>query len=192
MIDALIAELIADAGRGDGTGESLAFNSATLDERGAEATLAALAAIDDERGYLLLMLLLRDVPERVERLPAKRRAAILTAALGALAYLTDFGYLGSEGWDGPAAQALLMTGDVACPKLSLLLDDDRPAPLAGSEMATISALEHYRRRDYAARYLALLMGAPPMWAPDPATRDEHVTALRRCLRTRASRPKPRH
>ena len=69
------------------------------------------------------------------------------------------------GHDRTAAQALLELGDAARAPLIALLDDDRPAPLAGSEAATLSALHGYRRSDFAYRYLSKLLGREPASPP---------------------------
>jgi hypothetical protein len=174
----LIDALIADAESGQGTSESPAFASASLDQSGADAAVAAIADAGDASRYLVLMLLLRERPERAETIAPERRATILAAALATLTFLNDFGLLGSDAWDGPAAHALLAAGDAAHAPLVALLDDDRPAPLWGSEAATISKLEHYRRCDFAYRYLSVLRDEQVGWSPDPGERDAAIDALR--------------
>lgn len=174
MIDALIT----DAESGQGTSESPAFASASLDDSSADAAVTAITDAGDASRYLVLMLLLRDRPERAEEIAPERRATILAGALATLTFLNDFGLLGSDAWNGPAAGALLATGDAAHAPLLALLDDDRPAPLWGSETAALSDLEHYRRCDFAYRYLALLRGERPAWSPDPAERNAAIDELR--------------
>jgi hypothetical protein len=170
----LIEALIEDAARGQGTAESAAFAAAAFD---GDVEAAILAAPDASR-FLLLMLLLRDAPDRAAGLPATARATILAGALATLTFLNDFGTLGDDAWDGPAAQALLAAGPPAAPTLRPLLDDVRPAPLFGSETATVSDRERYRRCDFAYRYLRLVRGERPEWNPDPAARDRHLAQAR--------------
>ena len=91
------------------------------------------------------------------------RAEILCAALRTQQYLNDFGYLHptEHSSDGESARALLETGDAARPCLARLLDDRDPAPLFGSEAATIADMYRFRRRDFAYHYLSRILGSRP-------------------------------
>src|SRR5690349_80158 len=82
-----------------------------------------------------------------------------------------------HGWDSTVAQALEL-GEPAQAPLRALLDDNRPAPLYGSETATMSSEYGYRRADYAYRYLAELQHRDAPFAADPAQRDQANAALR--------------
>jgi hypothetical protein len=125
------------------------------------------------------MALRRDDPTAYSAITPTARGAVLVAALRTLTFLNDFGYLEpNESWDGPAAQALLGTGDAAAPALRAALDDHAPAPLRGSEEATLAELHDYRRADFAYRYLALVLGRPAVFLATPAERDALIAQAR--------------
>lgn len=135
--------------------------------------------------YLVLLLLRVVDPPRYARLAPRTRAAILGDALGRLVFLNDWGYLDPDGcFDGPAAAALLELGADALPALLPVLEDRRDALLEGSEIATVGKLNHLRRCDFAARYVALLLGRPAELVPDTAQRDAAIAGLARDLRAR--------
>ena len=167
-------------------GRSLRETAAMVDP-GLQATdvsraLERVLHDDEARTYQLLFALRRAAPERAAMIPAERSAAIIISALTRLIYLNDFGYLDPGGsYDGEAAAALLETREEAIPALCGLLDDDRPAPLFGSEEATLSALYGYRRKDFAAYLLSNLLGEHTSFEADPSNRDARIEALRaRC------------
>jgi len=140
---------------------------------------AELDAAEDEE-----LALRREAPESYRELPGEQRAQVLVAALRELPHLNDFGWMEPDGHghDRTAAQALLELGDAARAPLVELLDDDRPAPLAGSEAATVSSTYGYRRSDYAHRYLSKLLRRNAPFAAEPAQRDAAIAALRNELR----------
>jgi hypothetical protein len=153
-------------------GESPDWTSASFDDAQAEEAAGQITARPDASSYHLLMTLRRAAPTAYAAIPAETRAGVLVDALRSGGYLNDWGNLGpGGGYDGPAAQALLETGDAAREPLSELLGDDRPAPLMGSESAAVSARYGYRRSDFAYRYLRLLRGEEPDFDPDPGARD---------------------
>lgn len=141
-----------------------------------------ITAHPDHTAYHLLMLLRNHAPEQYASLDAKTRAQVLCAALGHSRYLNDWGYLDlSESYDGEAAKALLETAAAAVPFLSPLLADKRPAPLFGSEEATLSSMYQYRRCDFAYRYQALIKGMEPRFEKRPSDRDKAIAALKNQL-----------
>jgi hypothetical protein len=175
-----IDALVADAEAGELLGISDAYESARFDADGARAAAERIRAHADASSFHLLLALRREAPAVYGELPPQLRAAVLADALRRLPFLNDFSVLTPDGpgHDRTAALALLELGDAAREPLVALLDDDRPAPLAGSEAATISALHGYRRSDFAYRYLSKLLGRDARFAAEPAQRDPAIRALR--------------
>jgi hypothetical protein len=122
----------------------------------------------------------REAPEAYAAVPASARTETLAAALRERAMLNDFGYLDEDGssFDREAGEALLELGTDAIPALRPLLDDLRPAPLAGSEESTLAYMLGLRRADFAHHYLARILGRRPEFDPDPVIRDNHLAAMR--------------
>lgn len=184
-----VDRLVSDSLAGMMLSESEAFREGTLAPAHAAEAAGQVRARPDASSFHLLLALRRAAPDAYLELPAEARAGVLVDALRTQAYLNDWGNLGpGGGYDGPAAAALLEAGEAARPGLLELLDDTRPAPLMGSEEASISKLYRYRRCDFAFRYLCLLDGAPAPFDPDPTARDAAIAALR--ARSRTPRPRP--
>jgi hypothetical protein len=179
-IDALVAEGEAATP----LGLSDAYQSASFDSETAHAAAGRILSHPDASSLQLLLALRREAPDTYGELPAALRAEVLVAALRDLPFLNDFGWMepGGHGHDTTAAQALLELGDAARAPLIPLLDDDRPAPLSGSETATMSSVYAYRRADFAARYLNKLLRRDAPFAAEPAERDPAIAALREELR----------
>jgi hypothetical protein len=176
----VVDELVAASIRGESMMETAGLRPFSFDPRDADGALARILAAADHSSYHLLLALRRLAPDRYARVPASQAAAILASALGHLTYLNDWGYLDPGGsYDGEAMEALVETGDAAVRALRETIDDDRPAPLFGSEEATLSSLYGYRRKDFAARGLARVRREDEPFDPDPARRDERIAALRR-------------
>lgn len=175
-----IAQLVADGEAGLPLGISTAYESARFDRASAEAAAEWIRAHPDASSMHLLLALRREAPEAYEGLAPAPRAQVLVDALRTVPQLNDFGWMepGGHGHDRTAAQALLELGDAARAPLLALLGDDRPAPLAGSEAATMSATYGYRRSDYAFRYLSKLLRRDALFADRPTERDAAITALR--------------
>lgn len=172
MTGSVIDRLIDDSLNGRLLGQSRDWLTASFDDAQAQEAAGQITARPDARSYHLLLTLRRTAPAAYAAIPPQVRVRVLSDALRSASYLNDWGHLGpGGGHDGPAAQALLDTGDAAAGPLRELLDDERPAPLMGSESATMSSQYGYRRSDYAYRYLRLLRGEDPDFAADPAERD---------------------
>jgi hypothetical protein len=137
----------------------------------------------DFSSYLLLLALLEEWPEPYERIPKETRAAILCSALSRATLSNGWGWLSPEdgGYDYPPARALLDTGDVAVKYLTPLLDDRAVMVANGSKEATLSFEYRYRRCDFAYRYLCLLRGLKPSFAPTPEERDKEIDRLKAVL-----------
>lgn len=175
--DAIVA-LRADSEAGRTLTESKAL-AAPLSEADAAAAQAAIEADPEAAWYHTLFALRRGHPAIYAALPANVRAAVLCGALGHLSFYNDWGYLDPSGsFDGEAARAMLELGPDAAACLVPLLADTAPAPLYGSETATLSSMYGYRRADFAYRYLLALRGEQPAFARDQAERDRAIAAER--------------
>jgi hypothetical protein len=139
----------------------------------------------DFSSYLLLITLFEGWRESYERIPKETRAAILCSALSRSTLSNEWGWLSPEdgGYDYPPARALLDTGDMAVKYLTPLLDDRARMVTTGSKEATVSRFYRYRRCDFAYRYICLLRGLKPSFAPTPEERDMEIDRLKAVLRT---------
>jgi hypothetical protein len=174
----VIDELLQDGRARVLLGLSQAYASAHFDPAAARAAAEQVRAHPDAGAFPLLMALRREAPDAYAQLEPELRAGVLADALRELPELNDFGWMEpGGGYDGPAAQALLELGEPARDALLPLLADRRPAPLAGSEAATLSHLYGYRRADFAFRYLCELDGREPRFAADPSARDAAIEEL---------------
>ena len=175
----VVEDLLSDGQAGLLLGQSAAFEGAGFGDEDARAAAARIAERPDAAVFHLLMALRREAPDAYREIPAEARAEALTAALRDLPELNDFGGMEPDGHghDGPAAQALLELRDAARGPLTELLGDTRPAPLAGSEAATMARTYGYRRCDYAYRYLCKLLGRDARFAAAVADRDRAIAEL---------------
>ncbi len=138
-----------------------------------------LNANPNYRSYHLLLAIRRYYPNSYSTIAESTRAQILVSALQHLNWLNDWGYLHpNKSFDGESAIALLETRNKALPYLRPLLDDDSKAPLFGSEIATVSTKYNLRRKDFAFRYISLILGDAPTFHQDPIIRDQHIATLK--------------
>lgn len=174
MIDALIAQ----ARQGWMLQRSTVLPGLDAKAFDGSAAVRQITSHADFTSYHLLWALRQAAPALYQALPQAVKAQILADALAHVAALNDWGNLDPAGsFDGEAAVALLALGCAAIGPLEPLLQDGRPAPLFGSEPATLSSLYQYRRKDFAFRYLTLLTGGEPAFDADPAVRDMAIARL---------------
>ena len=179
MTGSLIDRLVAASRDGLMLGQAPEYRTAHFSDADTAEAIGQINARPDATSYHLLLSLRRNAREAYEQISPSTRAAVLTGALRTLSNLNDFGHLGpGGGYDGPAAKPLLEIGRAAIKPLVALLSDERPAPLMGSEEATLSQDYGYRRCDFAFRYLSEILGRDPQFAPTPAERDPAIAALR--------------
>jgi len=146
--------------------------------------LKYLASHSDYSSYHLLLAIRQYYPESYKAIANRDKAAILCSALRNSTYLNDWGYLDNiESFDGESAKALLDSGEVALSFLVPLLEDNDSAPLFGSEEATLSREYKYRRKDFAYRYISLLLGQSPTFSPDLKERNKSIESLKSKLKT---------
>lgn len=178
MTGSLIDRLVAASSSGLMLGQAPDYRTAHFSDADATEAVGQVNARPDATSYHLLLSLRRNAGEAYEQIPPSTRAAVLSDALRTLANLNDFGHLGpGGGYDGPAAKPLIEIGEPAIKPLVALLSDKRPAPLMGSEEATLSQDHGYRRCDFAFRYLSEILGRDPQFASTPTERDPAIAAL---------------
>jgi len=94
-------------------------------------------------------------------------------------YAQPWGRLWAGDDVGVLGAAVVELGSAAVPALTDLLDDTTPRDVyIGSEEATELAMRGYRVKDFAAFYLARIVGVELAWEPDLARRDTAIEALR--------------
>ena len=129
--------------------------------------------------YHLLFAVRRHSRDLYSQISTQAKAKTLCSALERAPFLNDWGYLAPDGgsYDGEAAEALLEIPRPAVQHLEGVLRDRRPAHVFGSEEATMSHVYHYRRADFAYRYICLILGRKPTFDPDPTERDNAIRKL---------------
>jgi hypothetical protein len=176
----MLEQLVRDSERHMTAMESAALRNLQLSSPEARKFATYAEANPNDAAYHVLIGLRRADGAEYQQVPSQVKAAILCSALASQIHLNDWGYLDpKESRDGEAAQALVELGATAKPSLVGLLNDCRPAPLFGSEEATMSSMYKYRRCDFAYRYLAQIFGSTPVFDPDPAQRDNEIAVLKR-------------
>lgn len=119
---------------------------------------------------------------RSEKADPEATAHVYAAALqhDLVGYAYPWGRLWADGDDvGPLGATLVEIGRPALPALVPLLADPAPrTAYLGSEESTDMAMRRYRVKDFAAFYLARIVGAALPWQPDLALRDEEIAKLR--------------
>jgi len=119
---------------------------------------------------------------RAETADPQATAQVFATALqkNLIGYAYPWGRLWAEGDPlGPLGATLVAIGRPAVPALAALLGDTAPRDsYLGSEEATEMAMRRYRVKDFAAFYLARIIGVELPWQPDLANRDEAIAKLR--------------
>lgn len=106
----------------------------------------------DDRSSLLTLLALRKVDlDTYSTLDPQFRVNVLIDAFKNSNCFNTWGLPGYY-WED-AAEALIAEKEKAIDPLKALLDDEQPAPVFGSEAATIYKHNHFRVKDYAAALL---------------------------------------
>jgi hypothetical protein len=174
----MIDELIGEARQGLPLQRSTVLPRVDARTFDGPAAIRQISSHPDYTSYHLLWALRQAAPALYESLDTDLKARVFADAITHVQALNDWGYLDPAGsHDGEAARALLALGCAAIAPLKPLLRDDRPAPLFGSEPATLSNSYRYRRKDFAYRYVMLLNGDTPAFDADPAVRDAAIARL---------------
>jgi len=171
---------IERASRGDPYGAETGQEQKPLKPELAPAAESYVRTHPNFTSYHLLRALHDHYPESYAHLPAATRAAVLCSALARVSDLNDWGTLDEPGaaYDSFSAKVLLKVGTEALPYLRLLLDDQNPAWVGGSEAAMASQMDQWRRADFAYRYASLILGCTPKFDPDPKKRDLEIERLK--------------
>ncbi len=168
----LAQELGSDSGKSREPFNSPAYREVI--SRGQPVATELRAALTrNDRSSLLGLLALRQIsPDQYRSLDPAFRASVLTDALKNAQYFNSWG-IPHLYWED-AAKATIDEGQAAVAGLEALLRDKRPAPVFGSEGATVGRQYQYRVCDYA---WALLneIGRQKVEIPaDPAERDRLI------------------
>ena len=143
----LAQEMTADSEKGREPFNSAAYRETISRGEGAAPDLKQ-ALTRNDRSSLLSLLALRHVsPAQYGSLEPGFRVSVLVAALQMAKYFNAWG-IPCDYWED-AARAIIEEGEGAESALIPLLRDSRPAPVFGSEGATVEAQFHYRVSDYA-------------------------------------------
>jgi hypothetical protein len=177
-----VNQLVAESAKYKAVAESSLLNANPLLPGDVPEALQYIDTHADYTSYHLLHALRKYFPASYKEVAAADKVAILCSALKYSTYLNDWGSLAPSGsFDGDSAKALIETGQLAIRRLVLLLEDSDPAPLFGSKEATASKVYGYRRKDFAYRYTALILGRAPAFSADVRERDKAIETLKRNL-----------
>jgi hypothetical protein len=171
--------LINESNKGLTLTESKVLPNLKFDQHDIQVAKEKIMASSSYDTYHLLFALRRASAADYELIPKHHIAQILCSALEHMNYLNDWGYLDiDESVDQEAALALLETGSIVVNCLRPILDNKQPAPLFGTEEATLSAIYQYRRNDFAYRYISLILGKKPIFKKEPNERDREIEKLK--------------
>jgi hypothetical protein len=171
-IKQLAQELAADSEKGREPFNSAAYREAISRGEGAAGDLKQTLARSD-RSSLLGLLALRHVSAtQYHSLEPAFRVNTLTSSLENSRYFNTWG-IPNFYWED-AAKALIEEGSAAESSLLKLLRDQRPAPVFGSEGATVGAQFHYRVCDYAWAFLNEIRLHKIEQPADPTERDRLI------------------
>lgn len=184
----MIDTLIEDSKHGISLMDSRAFDTAHFTEQEIRRAGTYILEHQDYTAYHVLMALQKHSPATFNAVPHNARAAVLGSALGHLRSFNDWDHLDNTSpSQKPAVHALLSSGEEAVQYLRPLLDDCSDAPFYGTEEATMSSIYHYRRCDFAYRYIMFLLNGTPVFHRTPEERDREIMALKRDLEMRENK-----
>jgi hypothetical protein len=179
--DALIAQLLNASKERESLRTPDSFDELRLSPAQLAVAKKLIQDLKDYRAYHLLFAVKNTSEKAYEIIPTDVKIRVLTSALREQSHLNDWGHLEpKESYDGPVAKALLALGKGAIEQLEPTLKDSTRAPLFGSE-ATMSSTFRYRRKDFAYRYIMLLLDREPEFAGTPRQRDKAIEALKKEL-----------
>jgi hypothetical protein len=158
---------------------SLAFRELKDRKDVNKAALVAMVKAAKNADGLLPLLLLRKLDEKMytDSLPVELRAEILTNALETSKTFNTWGL--PPYYIEPPSKAIIECNKAAVPALKRMLEATSPAPLFGSQEATLSRQLQYRLCDYALYYLELINGNEKFALPTlPAQRDSLIKEIK--------------
>lgn len=143
----LTQELEADSEKGREPFNSPAYRETISRGESAAADLKQSLTRNDQSSLLTLLALRQVSATQYRSLEPAFRVSVLIAALQNSKYFNTWG-IPCDYWED-AAKAIVDEGRASETALAALLRDQRPAPVFGSEGATVEAQFHYRVSDYA-------------------------------------------
>ena len=168
----LAKEMESDSSKGREPFNSAAYRQAVSRGEGVAADLKG-QLVRPDRGTLIGLMALRKIsPKEYQSLDPAFRLRVLVEALKNSKFFNTWGIPGLS-WED-AANAIIAEGEAARPLLLPLLRDTRPAPVFGSEGATINREYHYRVCDYALALLDSIRQEKIELPTDPAERDRLI------------------
>lgn len=154
------------------------FDSMQLSAEEIDEAIAFICFDPSCISYHLLLAVRNSSPAAYVKIAKGTRAKILTSARDVHFQLDDWGYLSPDDCvDATAAKALLECGGNAVPFLARQLKNDSPARFSGTHIPTMVHEFQVRRKDFAFRYLSLLLNQKPAFDPDPLVRDKRIEEL---------------
>jgi hypothetical protein len=129
--------------------------------------------------FLALEALREADPDAYRSLSGSLRAGIYGEALRAAGFYNAWGVPGYQLTD--TARAFIALGEDAVAVLKPLLDDEREAPLSGSQSATTSRMYGNRVCDYAWVFISEIRHQPYNYSRDAAERNRAIEKLRQSL-----------
>jgi hypothetical protein len=183
--DDVIARLLAASKEKSPLGHMDSFDDLKLSPAQLAIAEKHIKEVKDYRSYHLLFVVKNTSEKAYEGLPTDAKIMILASSLREQVFLNDWSYLEKEEcFDNRAGKALLGLGKAGIAHLEPMLKDSTPAPLFGSEEHTLSDLYGYRRKDFAYRYISLILNQEPDFSPYPKERDKAIDVLVKQLRKR--------
>jgi hypothetical protein len=134
--------------------------------------------------YHLLVTLRKYFPSAYRQIASGQKAAILCSNLTTVIAMNDWGNPVPP-YDAEAAKALLELGKDALGPLVPVLKNNTAALLNGSDEATDSMVYHFRRKDFAYRYISLILGRRPKFSEDVRARDLEIDRLEKIVKERS-------
>jgi hypothetical protein len=180
----LVQELTSDSNKGREPFNSSAYREMVSRGEGVAVELKQSLTRADRSSLLGLLALRRVSSTQYHSLETSFRVNTLTSSLESSQYFNTWG-IPNLYWED-AAKALIEEGSAAEPALLKLLRDKRPAPVFGSEGATVDAQFHYRVCDYAWALLNEIRHQKVELPADPAERDRLIE------KTLKAGPTPKH
>jgi hypothetical protein len=178
-----VKKLVDESATKNAIDQSVLLNENPLRSEDLPQALDYIKKHADYTSYYLLMAFRKYYPAYYKEVSDEAKVDILCSALKNSRSLNDWGFLSpTQSSDGETALALLETGKAALRPLTAILDDRSRAPLFGTDEATMYRTYWYRRKDFAYRYVSLILGETPHFREDPTARDKDIEVLKSKLK----------
>ena len=152
-----VAKLVNESKAREYIGRSRLLDEKPLVDDDIAETMAYIKQHPNFHSYYLLFAVRMYFPNHYKEISAEVKAKVLCSALKNIKFLNDWGWITpSRSFDAESAEALLELGKSAIKELAPLLEDTNNAPIAGSG-GTTSSFYKYMRRDFAYRYISVIL-----------------------------------